>query len=113
MPGAGASSIKRSEHIFSEADQVRALMSAQGFQYVQVSTVAKQITFPSVLDYVRFQLVATPMAGLLRGRDPDERENTILSITADTQSFLDQKCFRNGRLLSPQESYVALAYRAP
>ncbi len=79
---------------------------------VKVSTVAKQITFPSVLDYVRFQLVATPMAGLLRDRDPDERQNTILSIAAETQSFWDQEYLRNGRLSFPKESHVPPAYRA-
>jgi hypothetical protein len=45
-----ASSVKRAEHIFPEADEVRALLSREGFEQVKVSTIAKQIKFPSLLD---------------------------------------------------------------
>jgi ubiquinone/menaquinone biosynthesis C-methylase UbiE len=60
--GPDASKIKRAEHLFSDPQQVHTLLMDAGFDRVEVSTVTKQITFPSVLDYVRFQLIATPMA---------------------------------------------------
>jgi hypothetical protein len=107
-----ASSIKRAEHIFPEADEVRALLSREGFEQVKVSTIAKQITFPSLLDYVRFQLVATPIAGLLRDRGTGEREAITMAVAADTRSFLDPELLRDGGLLFPQESHVAIAHRA-
>jgi ubiquinone/menaquinone biosynthesis C-methylase UbiE len=109
--GPNASSIKRAEHIFPEASEVRGLMSREGFEQVKVSTIAKRITFPSVLDYVRFQLAATPMAGLLRDRGTDERETIIMAVAADTRSFLDPELLRDGRLSFPQESHVAIAHR--
>jgi ubiquinone/menaquinone biosynthesis C-methylase UbiE len=87
--GPTASNIKRAEHVFPEADELRALLSREGFEQVKVSTIAKRITFPSLLDYVRFQLVATPIAGLLRDRGTDEREAIIMAVAADTRSFLD------------------------
>src|SRR3981081_4455202 len=70
--GPGASRIKRAEHSFSAAEQIEALMSAVGFEHIKLATVSKRITFPSVMDYVRFQLVATPMANLLADRSPEE-----------------------------------------
>jgi ubiquinone/menaquinone biosynthesis C-methylase UbiE len=110
--GPNASSIKRAEHIFPEADEVAALMSREGFEQVNVSTIAKWITFPSVLDYVRFQLIATPMAGLLRDRSTDERETMIVAVAAKTRSFLDPDLLRDGTLSFPQETHVATAHRA-
>jgi ubiquinone/menaquinone biosynthesis C-methylase UbiE len=107
--GPDASKIKRGEHIFPVANDVRALLADQGFQQISVSTVAKQITFPSVLDYVRFQLVATPMASLLSDRSAAQRENVIKSIAADTASFLEHKMIQDDRLVFPQEGHVAIA----
>jgi ubiquinone/menaquinone biosynthesis C-methylase UbiE len=110
--GPDASKIKRAEHIFSEADDVGALMTEEGFERVDVKTVTKRITFPSVLDYVRFQLVATPMAGLLSERNDIEREAAIKSVAAATQSILEPEMLRDGRLSFPQQAHVATAVRS-
>jgi ubiquinone/menaquinone biosynthesis C-methylase UbiE len=110
--GPEASKIKRAEHIFPNADEVAALVNEAGFRQVDVATVTKRITFPSVLDYVRFQLVATPMAGLLRDRSESERETIIQAVTSVAQSLLDPEMLRDGRLSFPQESHVATAIRS-
>ncbi|UVK39685.1 class I SAM-dependent methyltransferase [Mesorhizobium sp. AR10] len=110
--GPDASKIKRAEHIFPEADEVGALMTQEGFEQVDVNTVTQRITFPSVLDYVRFQLIATPMASLLSDRNDDEREALIKNVAAATQSLLDPEMLRNGRLSFPQEAHVAMALRS-
>ena len=109
--GAGASSIKRSEHAFAEPDEVEALIAGAGFGRIEISRVAKQITFPSVLDYVRFQLIATPMAALLRDKPAGGRDDIIRSVAADTRSILAREYLANDRLSFPQESFVALAHR--
>ena len=109
--GPDTSKTKRAEHIFAEANDVAALMVTEGFVHVDVNTVTKRITFPSVLDYVRFQLVATPMAGLLSDRNDVERETTIGVIASATQSLLDPEMLRDGRLCFPQEAHVATAFR--
>jgi hypothetical protein len=83
--GSDASRINRGEHIiFPLADEVGALVTREGFERVNVSTVTKRITFPSVVDYVLFQLVATPMACLL---------------------------LRDGRLSFAQEAHLAIAHK--
>ena len=74
--GKDASRIKRGEHSFSEATQLEALLRGWGFNAVGV--------FPSVLDYVRFQLLATPMTVLLKDRTEPEREAIFSSIASKT-----------------------------
>ena len=39
---------------FSGGGRGQSLLSREGFEQVKVSTIAEQITFPSLLDYVRF-----------------------------------------------------------
>jgi ubiquinone/menaquinone biosynthesis C-methylase UbiE len=109
--GPEASRIKRAEHIFPTAEQVGALMAEADFEQITLNTVTKRITFPSALDYVRFQLVATPMAGLLADRDAAKREDVIRAVASDAQSLLDPEMLRDGRLSFPQEAHVALARR--
>ena len=104
--------IKRAEHIFSMADEVGALMASEGFEEITLHTVTKRITFPSVFDYVQFQLVATPMAGLLASRSAAERGSFIKVIASHTRSFLDAELLRDGRLSFPQEAHVAIASKA-
>jgi ubiquinone/menaquinone biosynthesis C-methylase UbiE len=109
--GPDASKIKRAEHIFPDAAEVGALMTKQGFENVHVNTVTKRITFPSTFDYVQFQLIATPMAELLKGRNDAERAAVIGAIASDVQSLLDPEMLRDGRLSFPQEAHVATAVR--
>ena len=40
----------------------------------------EQITFPSVPDYVEFQLLATPMAALLGDRTEEDRQAAIKAM---------------------------------
>jgi hypothetical protein len=87
------------------------LLLREGFVQVTVTTVTKRITFPSVLDYVRIQLIATPMAGLLDGRNEIEREEMIEAMASDTRSFLDPETLEDDRLSFPQVAHVATALR--
>jgi ubiquinone/menaquinone biosynthesis C-methylase UbiE len=109
--GAASSQTKRSEHLACDAQEVGAWVRGAGFDVVDVVIVAKQITFPSVLDYVRFQLTATPMAALLKDKGATERERLIVSIAADTTSRLAPSMIAGGKLTFPQESFVVIASR--
>jgi hypothetical protein len=107
--GPDASRTKRAEHIFPDPEQVRSLLEEAGFEDVEVTTVTKQIKFPSMLDYVRFQLIATPMASLIKDKDDARRDQLIASIASDAASRLEPTMLQNGRLTFPQESQVAIA----
>jgi SAM-dependent methyltransferase len=106
-----ASATKRAEHMFRDADEVETLLTKEGFQEVVVTTVTQRISFPSVLDYVRFQLIATPMAGLLDNRSDLEREKLIEAVAGHTASLLEPEMLRDGRLTFPQVAHVAVARR--
>ena len=80
-----------------------------GFKVVNVATIANQITFLSMLDYVRFQLTATPMAALLKEKEAAECERLILSIADDAALRLDPSVLAGSNLTFPQEAFVATA----
>jgi hypothetical protein len=83
-----------------------------GFNVVDVQTVEQTIVFPSVLDYVRFQLLATPMTVLLKDRTGPQREAIISSITSKTIALSRSAMLDGGRFTFPQEAYVAIAQSA-
>lgn len=104
--GPNASKIKRGEHSFNAPDELRELLTEAGFAKVEVQTVVQQIAFPSVLDYVRFQLLATPMAALLSNRDEIDRQSTIKTIAQETENFSDRAMLEGGGFSFRQEAYV-------
>jgi ubiquinone/menaquinone biosynthesis C-methylase UbiE len=111
--GPFASRIKRGEHSFTEPTQLVALLRDSSFDAVEVQTVEQTIVFPSVHDYVRFQLLATPMAILMKDRTEPERKALISSIEAKTTASSTPAMLEGGRFTFQQEAYVAIAHRSP
>lgn len=107
--GPDASRIKRGEHSFKAPEELGGLLSGAGFADVEVQVVVQQIAFPSVLDYVSFQLLATPMAALLKDRDLAGREQAIEAVAAEITALAGPGMIGGGRFAFPQEAYVAVA----
>ena len=101
--------MKRGEHSFADPVQLKALLEDAGFAAIDVQTVVQTIAFPSVLDYVRFQLLATPMAVLLSDRTEPERQATISSVASRATALSTPAMLDGGRFTFPQEAYVAVA----
>jgi SAM-dependent methyltransferase len=110
--GPDASRIKRGEHSFMSPDQLHERLIDAGFAEIEVQTVVQDIEFPSVLDYVRFQLLATPMAALLSDRAEVDRQVAIKKIASETAGFSDPAMLEGGRFSFPQEAYVGGARNA-
>jgi len=110
--GPDASRIKRGEHSFADPGEFEALLREAGFVSIEVQTVAQTLVFPSVLDYVRFQLLASPMTVLLGDRREAERQAAIASVASETARLATPEMQDGGRFTFPQEGYVAVA-RAP
>jgi SAM-dependent methyltransferase len=110
--GPEASRIKRGEHCFTEPTQLEVLLAGAGFVAVYVHTVEQTIVFPSVLDYVRFQLFATPMTVLLRDRSEHERQVIISAIENRITALASQRMLEWGRFTFQQQAYVAIAHRS-
>ena len=108
--GPDASKIKRGEHSFGAPEELQELLIAAGFAKIEVQTVVQKIAFPSVLDYVRFQLLATPMLALLSNRGEADRQAAIERIASETTSFCDPAMLEGDGFSFPQEAYVATAH---
>jgi SAM-dependent methyltransferase len=107
--GPGASQIKRGEHSFASPAQLEKLLADAGFCRTDVQTVTQIIAFPSVLDYVPFQLFATPMTILLKDNSEPERQAIISSVASRAASWSTAAMLDGGKFTFPQEAYVALA----
>jgi ubiquinone/menaquinone biosynthesis C-methylase UbiE len=110
--GTDASRIKKGEHSFADPVQLKKLLADADFAAVNVNTVVQDIVFPSVIDYVSFQLLATPMAALLKDRGDAERQAIISSVAGKTASFSTPTALAGGKFSFPQEAYVATARKA-
>jgi hypothetical protein len=62
-----------------------------------------------VLDYVSFQLLATPMAALLGDRTEGDRQAAIKMIASETARLSDPAMLEGGRFSFQQEAYVGTA----
>jgi len=111
--GPAASQIKRGEHSFANPAQLERLLRDAGFGVIDVQTVEQTIVFPSVLDYVRFQLLATPMTVLLKDKAEPDRPAIISSVASKTATLSTSAMLQGGRFTFPQEAYVAIARANP
>jgi putative SOS response-associated peptidase YedK len=109
--GRDASRIKRGEHSFTDATQLETLLRGSQFNAVDVETVEQTIVFPSVVDYVRFQLLATPMTVLLKDWTEPQHEAIISSIAARTTALSTPAMLEGGMFTFPQQAYVGIARR--
>ena len=107
--GTDASRIKRGEHAFADPRELETLLTDAGFSTVDVQTVVQTIVFPSVLDYVRFHLLATPMTVLLKDKIEADRQAIIASVASRTASFSTPSMLEGGKFSFGQEAYVATA----
>jgi hypothetical protein len=80
-----------------------------GFDLVEVHIVVQTIVFPSVLDYVRFQLLATPMTALLKDKTEPERQVAISAVASKAAALSAPSMLDDGKFSFPQEAYVAVA----
>ena len=107
--GPEATRIKRREHSFADPAQLEKLLRDACFGNVDVQTVVQTIVFPSVLDYVRFQLLATPMASLLKDKIEPERQVIMSSVASKVATLSTPSMLDGGKFTFPQEAYVAIA----
>jgi SAM-dependent methyltransferase len=105
--GEGASRAKRHEHALGERAEFSALLAGTGFAPARVVTIRRAVRFASAEEWVRIQFLATPLAKLLEGRQPGERERLIARVGADIRATFAQLANRAG-LAFPQEVHIAV-----
>ena len=88
--------------------ELRGLFAAACFADVHVETVARTVRFAATADYVRAQVVATPLATVLAAREPSERELLVDALRADVDASL-ASYIGEDVLALPQEVHIAVA----
>ena len=106
--GSGASKTKRTEHALADPEELSSLVAGAGFRDVTIRTTTQQIRFPSPREYVRLQLAATPMAGLVSGMESGQRDAFVDAIAGELRTAV-QRDAAEGELTFPQEAHVVLA----
>jgi ubiquinone/menaquinone biosynthesis C-methylase UbiE len=106
--GEGAARAKRQEHSLADRAELAGLLATAGFAGVRVETVTREVRFASAEEWARIQFAATPLAALVEGRPPSERERLVGLIGADVGARLAQ-LVQDGGLEFPQEVHVGLA----
>lgn len=106
--GEGASFAKRNEHALAGRDLVDSLFHEAGFERIRVETVTKTSCYPSVSDYVRFQLQATPLAAALDPYDQPGRDRLTALIVDELATKLTG-FVREREFAFPQVAHIATA----
>jgi hypothetical protein len=121
--GPDASIAKRTEHALADAAQLRELVERAGFAEVAIERATKAVRFPSAADYVRVQLAATPLAGVMAERRPSDEagatapdedrapglvDDVAAALVNDVAAALAAYVGDDG-LTFPQEMQIALA----
>jgi ubiquinone/menaquinone biosynthesis C-methylase UbiE len=106
--GPDASMTKRAEHALADAALLRTLAGDAGFTRITIVTETRTVRFASVSDYVRIQLMATPLAGLLPGRPERPGQRLAEVLIADVAAALELHQTADG-LAFPQEAHVLVA----
>ena len=107
--GDGASAAKRSEHALADADEFGSLFREAGFAGIQIDTVAKTSRYPSVSEYVQFQLRATPLADLIKTYAQPERDR-LAGLVADELAASVPAFVHDREFAFPQLAHVATAH---
>jgi ubiquinone/menaquinone biosynthesis C-methylase UbiE len=110
--GPGASLAKRTEHALADTQELWTLVSAAGFRDVVIHTATKMVHFPSVADYVRIQLTATPLASLAAQLDRARMDRLADELAEDVTAALEPYIGADG-LTFPQEVHTVLAASGP
>jgi ubiquinone/menaquinone biosynthesis C-methylase UbiE len=105
-----ASVAKRTEHALADTAQLRRLLADANFHEVVIDTTRKLVLFPSLAEYVRIQLAATPLASLVAQLDAAGRENLTEALVEDVGAGLASYGGDVG-LTFPQEVHSVLASR--
>jgi len=103
--GPGASQTKRAEHALADPALLHGLAREAGFRGISIATETKLIRYPSAADYVRIQLIATPLAGLTG----EPGSPLAAALTADVAAALEPYCTADGLAFS-QEAHILMAH---
>jgi ubiquinone/menaquinone biosynthesis C-methylase UbiE len=96
--------LQRAAFVLGDADELRGLVTAAGFQAPHLRLVVKLMRAPSLAEYVPGLLSATPMAGAVAAMEETRRTTMFEELQAVLQSYVDDT-----GLAVPMEGHVIVA----
>jgi SAM-dependent methyltransferase len=100
----GAGGIMRAPFAFGDRESLRRVLLGAGFDRARILTDVKICRFPSVAEFLRYEVLASPLAEPVGRLDIEERA----ALLADLEAVLEPYADDDGLAL-PIESHVALA----
>jgi SAM-dependent methyltransferase len=101
---AGAGGIMRAPFAFGDRESLRRLLLGAGFDGVRIVIDVKVCRFPSVVEFLRYEVLASPLAEPVGRLDAEERDALVADLEAVLEPYVD-----DDGLALPIESHVALA----
>lgn len=101
---AGAGGIMRAPFAFGDRESLRRSLLAGGFDRVRIVSDVKVCRFPSVAEFLRYEVLASPLAEPVGRLDPEARDALVADLEDVLAAYVD-----DDGLALPAESYVALA----
>jgi SAM-dependent methyltransferase len=101
---AGAGGIMRAPFAFGDRESLRRLLLDAGFDGVRIVIDVKVCRFPSVVEFLRYEVLASPLAEPVGRLDAEERDALVADLEAVMEPYVD-----DDGLALPIESHMALA----
>jgi SAM-dependent methyltransferase len=101
---AGAGGIMRAPFAFGDRESLRRLLLVAGFDRVRIVIDVKVCRFPSVAEFLRYEVLASPLAEPVGRLDAEERDALVADLEAVLEPYVDDE-----GLALPIESHAALA----
>jgi ubiquinone/menaquinone biosynthesis C-methylase UbiE len=102
--GEDSTSALRAAFSLTEREELRALVSAAGFRDVHVRLEVQMSRYPSIEDFVRGYVVATPMAGEIAAMAEADQTRMFQDVVEALRDYRD-----DGGLAAPMECHVVTA----
>ncbi len=91
---------------FGDAEKLQALIDAAGFAETQIRLQSDKVRFPSPEEYVRRQVISSPLSGPFGQVNEKARARLTSDFGTAMKAYLD-----DDGLVFPMEAHTALAYK--
>jgi SAM-dependent methyltransferase len=90
-----------------KAEEIRSLVTGAGFQQIHIRIEIDTMRFPSAEEFVRRQVMGSPLAGPVSQISDDAQSNVIAHVATVLRSYID-----DDGLATPMETHFVVAMKA-
>jgi len=104
--GNEAGAMMRSPFPSWSIEQLRDMITDTKFEKVYITSVIKQVRFPSAEEFLRREASSSPLAGPIAGLDIDTREELLSELEETLREYTDDE-----GVVFPMETFIAVGYK--